>query len=41
MRLDRPVSSVPIAEQVISHILDPRLRSSRQEMLEDLVSRYL
>jgi hypothetical protein len=40
MRVDRPVSSVAIAEQVISHILDPRLRSGRQKMLEDLVSRH-
>jgi xylose isomerase len=39
--LDRKLSLVQIADQVNARNLDPKPRSGRQEMLENLVSRYL
>jgi len=35
------LSLAQIADQVISRNIDPKPRSGRQEMLENLVSRYL
>ena len=39
--LDRKLSLVQIVDQVNARNLDPKPRSGRQEMLENLVSRYL
>ena len=39
--LDRKLSLIQIADQVNARNLDPKPRSGRQEMLENLVSRYL
>jgi xylose isomerase len=39
--LDRQLSLAQIADQVTSRNIDPKPRSGRQEMLENLVSRYL
>jgi xylose isomerase len=39
--LDRKLSLAQIADQVTSRNIDPKPRSGRQEMLENLVSRYL
>ena len=39
--LDRKLSLEQIADRVKSGNIDPKPRSGRQEMLENLVSRYL
>jgi xylose isomerase len=40
-RLDRRLSLAQIADRVTSVNIDPKPRSGRQGMLENLVSRYL